>query len=116
MKNKEIDKYIGSRLKLKRKELKISQESLSFDMELSPQQIQKYESGKNRIAASRLYELSKILKVSPHFFFEGLCRDEYLEGRSIEEDKITKTVDRISKIKNEKIKNGIFDIILGLEE
>ncbi len=67
-----IDRHIGSRVRLRRKVLNISQYSLSYDLEISFQQLQKYESGENRISASRLYEISKILKVSPYFFFERL--------------------------------------------
>ena len=69
-----IDRHIGSIVRFSRKVLNISQYSLSYDLEISFQQLQKYESDENRISASRLYDISKILKISPYFFFEGLRR------------------------------------------
>ncbi len=115
MKNNMIDKHIGSRLRLRRKSLNLSQESLSFDLGVSFQQIQKYEAGENRISASKIYELSKILKISPYFFFEGL---EGVETSAIEvkDLRTAKVIDKIAKIKNKKIKNSIFEMILRFEE
>ncbi|NDB66580.1 MAG: XRE family transcriptional regulator [Methylocystaceae bacterium] len=66
-----IDRHVGSRVKLRRNLLGMSQEKLGAALGLSFQQIQKYEKGTNRIGASRLQQISKILKVMPAFFFEG---------------------------------------------
>lgn len=65
-----VDKYVGSRVRMRRIMLSISQEKLADALGLSFQQVQKYENGKNRISASRLQEISEILSVPVSFFFE----------------------------------------------
>jgi transcriptional regulator with XRE-family HTH domain len=65
-----VDIHVGSRVRLRRMVLGISQEKLGERMNLTFQQIQKYEKGTNRIGASRLYQLSRILDVPVNFFFE----------------------------------------------
>ena len=70
----EIDRHVGSRVRLRRNLLHVSQEQLAQGLGISFQQIQKYESGANRIGASRLYQLSQLLSVNVDFFFEGLER------------------------------------------
>lgn len=67
-----VDVYVGEQLRLIRIWKGLSQEKLAKAMDLSFQQIQKYERGKNRISAGRLYHLSKILGVSIPYFYEGL--------------------------------------------
>ena len=67
-----VDIYVGSRLRLRRSLLGLSQEKLADALGLTFQQVQKYERGSNRVSASRLYELSKILEVPVSFFFEEL--------------------------------------------
>ncbi len=66
-----IDRHVGSRVKMRRTLLGLSQEKLAGALGLSFQQVQKYEKGTNRIGASRLQQISKILKAPPSFFFEG---------------------------------------------
>ncbi len=68
----EIDRHVGSQIKLRRNELGLSQERLGDAMELTFQQIQKYERGANRVGASRLHDLSTILAKPISYFFEGL--------------------------------------------
>jgi transcriptional regulator with XRE-family HTH domain len=67
-----IDVHVGSRLRLLRTLLRISQDKLAAELGLTFQQVQKYERAANRISASRLYQLCRILKVPISFFFEGL--------------------------------------------
>ena len=66
-----VDKHVGSRVRMQRLLLGISQEQLSKALGLTFQQIQKYEKGANRIGASRLQQIASILQVTPLFFFEG---------------------------------------------
>jgi transcriptional regulator with XRE-family HTH domain len=66
-----VDKHVGSRLRMRRKMLAMSQEKLGAALGLTFQQVQKYERGANRIGASRLQQLSHILQVPVEFFFEG---------------------------------------------
>ena len=65
------DKYVGSRVRMRRMMLGLSQEKLADALGLTFQQIQKYEKGTNRISASRLQAISQILDAPVHFFFEG---------------------------------------------
>jgi transcriptional regulator with XRE-family HTH domain len=66
-----IDKHVGSRVRMRRMMLGMSQEKLGDALGLTFQQVQKYEKGTNRIGASRLQQISQILKVPVAFFFEG---------------------------------------------
>jgi transcriptional regulator with XRE-family HTH domain len=66
-----IDKHVGSRVRMRRMMLAMSQEKLGDALGLTFQQVQKYEKGTNRIGASRLQQISHILKVPVAFFFEG---------------------------------------------
>jgi transcriptional regulator with XRE-family HTH domain len=65
-----MDIHVGSRVRLRRMVVGMSQEKLGEKMGLTFQQIQKYEKGTNRIGASRLFQLSQILDVPVQFFFE----------------------------------------------
>jgi transcriptional regulator with XRE-family HTH domain len=65
------DKYVGSRVRMRRMMLGMSQEKLADALGLTFQQIQKYEKGTNRISASRLQAISQILDAPVHFFFDG---------------------------------------------
>ena len=65
-----IDRVVGQRIRWRRRELKLSQEQLGELLSLTFQQVQKYEKGVNRIGASRLFHISKILDVPVQFFFE----------------------------------------------
>lgn len=65
-----MDVHVGSRVRLRRMVIGMSQEKLGEQMGLTFQQIQKYEKGTNRIGASRLFQLSRIMDVPVQFFFE----------------------------------------------
>jgi len=66
-----IDKHVGSRVRMRRMMLSMSQEKLGDALGLTFQQVQKYEKGTNRIGASRLQQIANILQVPVAFFFEG---------------------------------------------
>ena len=66
-----IDKYVGSRVRMRRLMLGTSQETLGDKLGITFQQVQKYEKGTNRISASRLQAMCEILQVPVSFFFEG---------------------------------------------
>ncbi|MDG1801891.1 MAG: helix-turn-helix transcriptional regulator [Paracoccaceae bacterium] len=67
-----VDIHVGKRIKEARILRGQSQSEIARELDISFQQIQKYESGKNRISASRLFELSQLFGISPSFFFDGL--------------------------------------------
>lgn len=70
-----IDTHVGARVRLRRTLLGMSQEGLGEALGLTFQQVQKYERGANRISASRLYDLAKVLDVPVSFFFDDMGVD-----------------------------------------
>jgi transcriptional regulator with XRE-family HTH domain len=66
-----VDKYVGSRVRMRRIMLGMSQEKLGDALGLTFQQVQKYEKGTNRVGASRIQQISEILQVPVSFLFEG---------------------------------------------
>ncbi len=71
-----IDTHVGRQLRVLRASRGLTQENLAERIGISYQQLHKYETGANSISASRLYELAKLLAVSPDTFFDGLEGDE----------------------------------------
>jgi transcriptional regulator with XRE-family HTH domain len=77
-----IDRHVGLRIRLRRKELGVSQERLAESIGLTFQQIQKYERAANRVSASKLWELAGALQISVAYFYEGLDLPGPFNGRS----------------------------------
>ncbi|MEO0398150.1 MAG: helix-turn-helix transcriptional regulator [Pseudomonadota bacterium] len=71
-----VDLYVGKRLRQRRRLLGLTQQKLADAVSIRFQQIQKYESGANRISASRLWALAKALEVPVAYFFEGVDETE----------------------------------------
>jgi transcriptional regulator with XRE-family HTH domain len=78
-----IDVHVGSRVRLRRTLLGLSQEKLGEAIGLTFQQVQKYERGTNRIGASRLWELSTVLGVPVQFFFGEMAAETLAEMNRI---------------------------------
>lgn len=70
-----IDQHVGERIRARRTELGLTQEQLAEALSVSYQQVQKYETGANRISAGRIFELARKLRVDVSYFFEGLPLD-----------------------------------------
>jgi transcriptional regulator with XRE-family HTH domain len=66
-----VDKYVGSRVRMRRIMLGMSQEKLGEALGLTFQQIQKYEKGTNRVGASRIQQIAEVLQIPVSFLFEG---------------------------------------------
>ncbi|OUR76249.1 hypothetical protein A9Q83_15735 [Alphaproteobacteria bacterium 46_93_T64] len=81
-----VDVHVGNKLRERRNFLRISQERLGKDLGLTFQQIQKYEKGANRVGASRLYQISQLLKVPPAFFFDEIPDSLTLNGSQVSDD------------------------------
>ena len=75
-----VDIHVGGRVRLRRTLLGMSQEKLGNAIGLTFQQIQKYERGANRIGASRLYDMSRVLDVSVQFFFDEMPVEPPAQG------------------------------------
>ena len=78
-----IDAHVGTRIRLKRTLLGLSQEKLGELLGLTFQQVQKYERGANRVGAGRLYKLSEVLDVPVSFFYDDLPADLRLNRRGM---------------------------------
>src|SRR6266851_4174111 len=81
-----VDVHVGSRVRLRRTLLGLSQEKLGEAIGLTFQQVQKYERGANRIGASRLHELGTVLDVPVEFFFADLDPAKLLPATGLAED------------------------------
>ena len=66
-----VDVHVGQKIRARRMYLRMSQTELADPLDITFQQIQKYERGANRVGASRLQQISDALGVSPYYFFEG---------------------------------------------
>jgi transcriptional regulator with XRE-family HTH domain len=130
-----IDRHVGSRVRMRRILLGMSQEKLGEALDLTFQQVQKYEKGTNRIGASRLKQISQILNVSPGFFFEGVpalegaAASDQVQAEFAEEDEgSTYIVDFLSttegvrlnkafaRIHNPKVRKRIIDLVTSLAD
>lgn len=74
-----IDIYVGKKLRFKRMMVGFSQADLAKRVDLTFQQIQKYEKGENRISASKLYEIAQALNCQVSYFFEGYNKKPVVE-------------------------------------
>ena len=84
--NHAIDRHLGSRVRFARIEKKISQTVLGERLGISFQQVQKYELGKDRISASQLMNIARILDRDISFFFEAISTDA--DGNPVDQDDI----------------------------
>ena len=80
-----VDVHVGARLRLRRMALGVSQEKLGEQLGVTFQQVQKYEKGANRIGASRLYQISRVLEAPIQYFFEDLPEEIGDSGTPSEE-------------------------------
>lgn len=123
-----IDRHVGSRVRMQRVLLKMSQEKLGEALGLTFQQVQKYEKGTNRIGASRLQQISKTLNVPPSFFFEGAPTTSPSDQGFVEESSSQYVVDFLStaeglhlnrsfaRIKDPKVRKKVIDLIATLAD
>ncbi|MFC4271877.1 helix-turn-helix domain-containing protein [Sneathiella chungangensis] len=126
MPNHPVDVHVGSRLRMRRTLLGLSQQKLGEKLGLTFQQIQKYERGANRIGASRLFELSRILDIKPSFFFEEMPAGGSALAQGVEEPadefeheflgkrETLELVRAYYKIDNLEVRKRVFDVIKAL--
>ncbi len=73
--NNAIDMHVGKRIRLRRTLLGMSQEQLGSELDITFQQVQKYERGANRVSASRLWDISQILDSPTNYFFDDMSEN-----------------------------------------
>lgn len=72
----EIENHIGKQIKLLRLSRKISQKDLAKKMDITYQQVQKYENGLNKISVSRLWQVCDIFEITPDYLFENILSED----------------------------------------
>jgi transcriptional regulator with XRE-family HTH domain len=117
-----VDRYVGSRVRMRRMMVGMSQEKLGDSCGITFQQIQKYEKGTNRMGASRLHHIARVLDVPVEFFYEG-APSEAGGGASAGADKTSESINRFlatseglelvrafTAIKDSKVRRRIVDV------
>ncbi len=135
-----IDEYIGSRIRVRRNLLGLSQDQLARTLGISFQQVQKYEKGNNRIAGSRIWQLARTLNIPVSYFFDGIERTLLFKGIDIDqyasdclcdsydenddfpviptgmESVVRELVDAFISIKNPAVAQHILDLVKSLSK
>lgn len=131
-----VDVYVGARMKQRRIELGMSQERLGKELNLTFQQVQKYERGANRVGASRLFELSRALQVPIGYFFEDMpghvSQDEegygvpgmtegedapaFREGSVLSRSETLRLVTNYYRIASDAQRRAVYEMVKGLAE
>ena len=106
-----IDRHVGARARSLRLQRGVSQSELASELGVSFQQVQKYETGTNRVSASKLYSIAQALKVRPGYFFDGL--DNSLPNPEIVELDVdaARIAALISKIPSKKSRASLRELI-----
>jgi transcriptional regulator with XRE-family HTH domain len=123
-----IDRHVGSRVRMQRMLSGISQEKLGEALGLTFQQVQKYEKGTNRISASRLQQIAKMLGVPVSFFFEGAPSGEAAAVGFADASSTAYVADFLStsegvqlskafvRIKNPRVRRRVIDLVEALAD
>ena len=107
-----VDIHVGKKIRQARLVRGLTQSGVAKQLGLSFQQLQKYETGYNRVSASKLYELSQLLDVAPSYFFEGLATGEPEPApTTLMDDQTAKAVQALAWIQDEKVKNHLRSMI-----
>ena len=111
----EIDRHVGERIRRRRVMLGLTQEQLGEALGISYQQIQKYETGANRVSAGRLFMISQILEVGIATLFDGLGEDvdDAINNTSRH---VIELVRAFSKISDEKIRGSVMSLVRTLSD
>ena len=134
-----IDVHVGNRIRLRRTLLGLSQEKLASLLGLTFQQVQKYERGMNRVGASRLWDIGKVLEVPINFFYEDMDKsvasqsprmfslpdsqpaflaeeDEVYDSDPMQRQETIELVKAYYKIPNRKAAKQMFDLIIAMSK
>ncbi len=128
-----IDVHVGNRIRLRRQLLGLSQEKLAEMLGLTFQQVQKYERGMNRVGASRLWDIGKVLSIPVNFFYEDMNEetaksspagingmvDNELISESVDPMNSQETIELVKayyKIPNRKAAKHMFELIIAMSK
>lgn len=116
-----VDVHVGTRIRLRRKTSKMSQEQLGEQLGITFQQVQKYERGTNRVGAGRLWDISKVLDVPVQYFYDGL--PDGVAGEHSEPPEIYQFINSsdgvalamaVTQIKNKSVRRQILELARSL--
>lgn len=103
-----VDQHVGRKLKQARQLRSLSQNELAKQLNLSFQQVQKYENGVNRISASKLFEIGQVLDAPIDYFFDGLhANDEEAPSEIM----LSKVAQDVGSLTDDKVKESILRFI-----
>jgi len=91
----QVDALVGKKIRARRTAVDMSQSELGKALGITFQQVQKYESGTNRVGAGRLYDIAKLLGVPVSYFYEGLYQHPDVEEPVSDETLIAQALERI---------------------
>ena len=124
-----IDVHVGSRLRMRRMLVGMSQEKLGESLEVTFQQVQKYERGANRISASRLFDISHILDVPVQYFFDDIRpvrrKKKNQRRKHVDTTQVIKflsssdgaqLIRTFSEIDNAQVRRNIIDLVKSISE
>lgn len=120
-----VDRRLGQRVRTRRLEIGMSQEKLAEILGVTFQQVQKYEKGVNRIAASRLFDISGALDMSISKFFEGIggarAKSVAEDPESFVHDALAtpegmQLVSLFASIKSQKVRRRVVELVRALAE
>lgn len=115
---KRVDRHVGEKIRQRRTLLGLTQEQVAAALDISYQQVQKYETGANRVSAGRLYEIAQELDTDVAFFFDGLDEDAPVDqmphgGRN---RTTIELVRNFSEISDPVIRNAVSGLVRSLNE
>jgi transcriptional regulator with XRE-family HTH domain len=120
-----IDRHVGLRIRMRRKELGISQERLAESIGLTFQQVQKYERAANRVSASKLWEVARALNASIAYFYEGLSETPEAPGSNLPRETVQdflmtpeglELASSFPKIAHGRVRRKILDLVRVMSE
>ena len=122
-----VDVHVGQRLKIRRSLLGLSQDKLGKSIDLTFQQIQKYEQGLNRISAGKLFHISQALNVPVTYFFDGLQggsarkpglsdneQAKFVDDRVINDKETLELVRTFSSIKDPAVRKNALSLLKSI--
>ena len=109
------DALLGKKIKSRRKSLKMTQKGLAEKLGVTFQQVQKYESGQNRVSIAMLMNICGALKIRPHYFFEGLPLEEDFIDEDTK-DMEEKLLNAFRSIESDQKKQRILKVVETLVE
>jgi len=106
-----VDRQVGERMRRRRILLGLTQDQLADALGISYQQIQKYETGANRVSAGRLAQIAEVLEVQPGWFFGAAEKTEFTGGSS---RAVIDLVRNFSRIEDERVRTHLMALVRSL--